>query len=56
MHEVVAVGEADFFVFEFDPDDFFYEFVAPLLHDFEGGVELAVEYPKEDESLIGEEL
>lgn len=56
VHEIVAVGEVDLVVLEFDPDDLLDEFVAPPLHDFEGGVELAVEDPDEDEALVGDEV
>lgn len=52
MHEIVAMSQADFFIFELDPDNFLDQFIAPLLHDLKGGIELAIQNPQEDETLI----
>lgn len=56
VHEVVAVREVDLLVLELDPDDLLDQLVPPPLHDLDGGVELAVEDPEEDEALVGEEV
>ena len=56
MHEIVAMSQADFFIFELDPDNFLDQFIAPLLHDLKGGIELAIQNPQEDETLIWQQI
>ena len=56
MHEIVAVSQVDFLVPQLHPDQFLDKLVTPGLHDFDGGVELRVEDPQEDESFVANEM
>jgi hypothetical protein len=56
MHEIVAVGEVDLVVLQFDPHYFLDEFVAPSLHDLQRGIQLAIKDPDEDKTFVGDEM
>lgn len=56
MHEIIAMCKTNLLVFEFHPNHFFNQLVAPLLHDFERSIELTVKYPEEDEALVTQDV
>ena len=56
VHEVIAMSQVDLFIPQLHPDQLLHQLVAPALHDLQGGVELCVQNPKENEPLISDEV
>ena len=56
VHEIVAMSQTDFLIFQLDPNNFLDQFVTPLLHDLKRGIELTIQNPQEDEALVWQQI